>query len=103
MSDRWRMRPYGLRPRMSVSSLERGRRRTPEWFAERMAQVPFCHAEEPNMQLLPVDLQRTHYVRVRCNGVWLPKGRRALYPAYRVTFLIAQHMQQMLPKRGDAE
>jgi hypothetical protein len=33
----WRMRPYGLRPRMSFAALGRGRRRTPEWFAERMA------------------------------------------------------------------
>lgn len=70
-------------------------------FAERMAHVSFCHAEQPNLQILPIDLDNTHYVRVRCNGVWMPTGRRALYPAQRVAFLIGQHLQGVLRKDGE--
>ena len=68
-------------------------------FAERMAKVPFSHAEQPNLQVHPIDLQNTHYVRVRCNGRWMPEGRRALYPLQRVAFLIGQELQYHLRRR----
>lgn len=73
-----------------------------EQFAERMAKVPFSHAEQPGLQILPVDLNNTHYVRVRCDGRWLPEGRRSLFPLQRVAFLIGQELQQHL-RRKEAE
>jgi hypothetical protein len=65
-------------------------------FIERMQKVPVFHAENPNVQLSPVDLENHHFVRVRVDGVWLPRGTRALYPMHRVAFLTAQHMQTLL-------
>jgi len=69
-------------------------------FIDRMQKVPFFHAENPNVQLSPVDLENHHFVRVRVDGVWLPKGTRAMFPMWRVATLSAQHMQSMLV--GDA-
>lgn len=65
-------------------------------FADRMAKVPFCYAEQPNLQIHPVDLQTQRLVRVRVDGKWLPVGRRALFPLSRVSFLIGQHLQHLL-------
>ena len=65
-------------------------------FAERMVKVPFFHAENPGLQLQPIDLETTDFVRVRVNGSWLPAGQRALFPLHRVAFLIGQHLQQGL-------
>lgn len=70
-------------------------------FADRMTKVPFFHAEQPTLQLLPVDLANTHYVRVRCDGRWLPTGRRALFPLQRVSFLIGQELQSHLRRRTE--
>lgn len=67
-----------------------------EQFADRMVKVPFFHAENPNLQILPVDLETADFVRVRVNGSWLPRGQRSLFPLHRVSFLIAQHLQQGL-------
>ena len=37
---------------------------------------------------------------ITVDGVWLPKGTRAMFPMWRVATLSAQHMQSMLG--GDA-
>lgn len=65
-------------------------------FSKRAATTTFFHAEQPNLLLTPLDIERGHFVRVRCNGVWLPEGQRALYPLSRAAFLIAQDLQHQL-------
>lgn len=73
-----------------------------EQFADRMTQAPFIHADMPSMTIYPVDLVGNDFVRVRCNGVWLPSGQRALYPLSRVAALIAMDLKDQL-RRGIEE
>lgn len=68
-------------------------------FAERMMTVPFFHAEQPTLQVHQVDLDNQEMVRVRVNGKWEPSGRRAFFPLWRASFLIAQHIQSSLAKK----
>lgn len=75
-----------------------------EQFSERAGRSSFYHAEQPNLMLTPLDFEQGKYVRVRCDGVWLPKGRRAMFPAGRASFLIAQDIhQQVLAKTEPLE
>lgn len=71
-------------------------------FSERAQVSSFYHAENPNLMITPLDIEQGQFVRVRCNGVWMPEGRRALYPLARLAFLIGQDLQQQLRRREDA-
>lgn len=72
-----------------------------EQFSARAAVSTFYHAEQPNLLLTPLDIATGRFVRVRCNGKWLPEGRRAMFPLARAAFLISQDLQQQL-KEVDA-
>lgn len=65
-------------------------------FAERAGKSSFFHAEQPNLMLTPLDLENGSFVRVRCDGVWLPKGRRAMFPVHRAAYFIAQDLVEQL-------
>ncbi len=70
-----------------------------EQFSARAGHVPFFHAEQPDLQLTPLDIANNPYVRVRVDGVWFPQGRRSLYPAGRLAALVAQDLSmQLLPR-----
>lgn len=70
-------------------------------FSDRAAVSTFYHAEQPNLLLTPLDIERGSFVRVRCDGAWVPKGRRAMFPLARVAFLISQDLQQQLREEQD--
>lgn len=72
-----------------------------EQFSERAGRSSFFHAEQPNLMLTPLDFEQGRYVRVRCDGCWLPKGRRALFPVGRASFLIAQDIQQQILAKSE--
>lgn len=73
-----------------------------EQFKERCKTQDFFHAEHPQLRLTALDFDNAVFVRVRCDGVWLPVGQRAMFPMHRATFLITQEVNKLITQ-GDPE
>lgn len=65
-------------------------------FAGEASRSEFYHAEQPSLMLTPADMSASHFVRVRVNGVWAPRGRRAMYPVARAMAAVTQDFVQRL-------
>lgn len=65
-------------------------------FAGKASRSEFYHAEQPSLLLTPADMEATQYVRVRVNGVWAPRGRRAMYPLARAMALLTSDFQRLV-------